>query len=146
MTLTFCSPQSLQNFKNSRVLNRMSPSNPSPQGSGNPAEEECPLCVCYGFQFRVFFNGIPEDENKWMSVCLSLVPFLGFFSFCLFCLILMCYFFVLSYCILFYYHSLEASLFCNERQKGGGSRWEGKWKGSIMLEKKCISIKENNKN
>lgn len=40
-------------------------------------------------------------------------------------------FFVLFY-ILFYSHPLEACLFSNESQKGGGSGWEGsgeEWKG-----------------
>jgi hypothetical protein len=47
--------------------------------------------------------------------------------------ILLCY-------ILFHYYSLQAGLFSNEKQKGGGSRWEGRWGGTGGLGETVIRI------
>lgn len=65
-------------------------------------------------------------------MCLNYMHFLWEFFFPLTlpfsCLVVLSYsnlfVFVLSYCIVFYYHSLNACLFSKERQNGYGYRWE----------------------
>lgn len=76
-----------------------------------------------------YFYGIRACVNKWVLTSSPFpVPSRGLFSFCLFVL---SYSysdglgFVLSYFI-FYYFLLKACLFPKERQKWGGSWWEGR--------------------
>lgn len=68
-----------------------------------------------------------------MSESLTLVPFLGHFSFCVFVLfnpdeIDLLY--LIFYFVMFYCHSLEACSFSSDRQKGSASGWVGRWKRS----------------
>jgi hypothetical protein len=81
------------------------------------------LYICYGFQFSVFIG----SQNAQMSESLISVPW---------ALILQVVsanydviVFISSYSILLCYIllSLRSLLFSNERQKGSGSRWEGRW-------------------
>lgn len=62
--------------------------------------------------------------------------------------------FVLSYLIISYYYSIDICSFSVERQKVGGSGWEGRWGGSgrsrgrenykrnILCEKNLLKFKE----
>lgn len=71
------------------------------------------------------FSGIPECANDWVSVSVSVshvFPWVLFLSFVLSYSVVLV--FALSY-YLFYYYSLEACLFSDERQKGVDLDWEG---------------------
>lgn len=75
------------------------------------------------------------------SGCLILRPSLGPFPFCfvqlkyvnLFKISLCFYYIILSYCIMLlalrslFFYSFSACLLSNERKKGSGSTWEGRW-------------------
>lgn len=109
------------------------------------------LRVYCGFQFPVFM-GFP---TVWTSGSLTLMPCLGFFSFCWFLLSVRWFCVLLCHFVLFYYHLLEACSFLIRGRKGGSGykdRWEGtgrsrERKAIIMIllyeGKNLLSIKKN---
>ena len=89
-----------------------------------PPSLTCPLCILWFPVLSVY--GILECSSKWFCVyfcfsCLFLGPFPRLFvCFVLFCCVCVCL-------IILCFYSLDACLLSNERQKGGGCGWEGKW-------------------
>ena len=78
-----------------------------------------PLHIHYGFQFSVFMGFL----NVQLSGSLSLLPSLGLFSFCLFCLIPMCKF--LFYLIIFYFITIPKKPICFLVRMDMGERGDG---------------------
>lgn len=78
--------------------------------------------------FLIVLTGISLLKNMELSVYLGvfLVAFLGFFSSCLLIMYYSNVFGFLFY-LLFYYYFIGVCIFSNEREKGCGSRWKGKW-------------------
>jgi hypothetical protein len=92
----------------------------------------CPGPPTKYYSFRCsMFTGL---LSVWTSVSLTPVPFLGLFFFCWFVLSNFDMIVLFSLIIYFIFNtwlsSLRRLLLSNERQKGSGSGWEGRWEGT----------------